>query len=69
MPFEKADLNREKEDLLRLVNKNEDVRKVFEDFQTQIAIKEHQLIQMQKAENLPQNDVENVMAAFDQFRG
>lgn len=56
MAFVKADLDREQEELTKLVNENEDARKAYEEFQTKIALQQ-QLIKMRKAENMTQTDV------------
>ena len=40
MAFVKADSNREKEELLRLVNESEDARKAYEEFQAKIALQQ-----------------------------
>lgn len=50
MSLVKADLNREKEDLIRLVNESEDSRKAYEEFHAKIALHQ-QLILIRKLEN------------------
>ena len=56
MAFVKADLNKEQEELLKLVDESEDAKKVYGEFQTKIALQE-QLIRMRKAENMTQKDL------------
>ena len=56
MAFVKADLGREKEELLQLVNESEDARKAYEEFQAKVALQQ-QLIQIRKLENMTQTDV------------
>ena len=56
MPFVKADLDREKAELDRLINESKEARIAHEEFQARIAL--HQkLVQMRKAENMTQADV------------
>lgn len=56
MAFVKAELDKEKEELERLIAESEEARKVHEEFQARIALQQ-QLIQMRKAENMTQLDV------------
>lgn len=56
MPFVKADLDREKMELDRLLIESEEARKAHEEFQARIALQQ-KLIQMRKAENMTQADV------------
>ena len=56
MPFVKADLDREKTELDRLLIESEEARKAHEEFQARIALQQ-KLIQMRKAENMTQADV------------
>ena len=56
MPFVKADLDREKTELDRLLIESEEARKAHEEFQARIALRQ-KLIQMRKAENMTQADV------------
>ena len=56
MPFVKADLDREKTELDRLLIEREEARKAHEEFQARIALQQ-KLIQMRKAENMTQADV------------
>lgn len=65
MAFVKADLNKEKEELEKLVAASEDARKAYEEFQARIALQE-QLIQMRKAENMTQTDVANAAGLSQQ---
>lgn len=65
MAFVKADLNREQEELEKLVNENEDARKAYEEFQAKIALQQ-QLVQIRKAENLTQSDVANAAGLSQQ---
>ena len=65
MAFVKANLNKEKEELEKLVAESEDARKVYEEFQARIALQE-QLIQMRKAENMTQTDVANAAGLSQQ---
>ena len=65
MAFVKADLNREQEELEKLVNENEDARKAYEEFQAKIALQQ-QLVQIRKTENLTQSDVANAAGLSQQ---
>ena len=65
MAFVKANLNKEKEELEKLVAESEDARKVYEEFQARIALQE-QLIQMRKAEIMTQTDVANAAGLSQQ---
>lgn len=65
MAFVKANLNKEKEELEKLVAESEDARKAYEEFQARIALQE-QLIQMRKAENMTQTDVANAAGLSQQ---
>ena len=65
MAFVKADLNREKEELARLVNESDEAGKAYEEFQAKIALQQ-QLIQMRKAENMTQADVANATGLSQQ---
>ena len=56
MAFVMANLDKEKDELNRLVAENEDARKVYEEFKARIALQQ-QLVQMRKAENMTQTDV------------
>ena len=56
MPFVKADLDREKAELDRLINESKEARIVHEEFQARIALQQ-KLVQMRKAENMTQADV------------
>ncbi|MCR5093767.1 MAG: hypothetical protein K6B72_07330 [Lachnospiraceae bacterium] len=50
MGFVKADLIKEKEELVEIVQRNEDAEKRYEEFQARIALQQ-QLIKMRKAGN------------------
>lgn len=65
MAFVKADLNKEMEELNKLVKENEDARAAYEAFQKKIALQE-QLIQLRKAENMTQTDVANAAGLSQQ---
>ncbi|MBQ1316180.1 MAG: helix-turn-helix transcriptional regulator [Lachnospiraceae bacterium] len=65
MAFILADLDKEKEELNRLIAENEDARKAHEEFQARIALQQ-QLIQMRKAENMTQTDVANATGLSQQ---
>ena len=56
MPFVKADLEREKAELDRLINESKEARIAHEEFQARIALQQ-KLVQMRKAENMTQADV------------
>ncbi|MBO5574417.1 MAG: helix-turn-helix transcriptional regulator [Clostridium sp.] len=56
MAFVEADLNKEKEQLEKLVAENNDARKAYEEFQARIALQQ-QLIQIRRTENMTQRDV------------
>ncbi len=65
MAFILADLDKEKEELNRLIAENEDARKAHEEFQARIALQQ-QLVQMRKAENMTQTDVANATGLSQQ---
>ena len=65
MPFVKADLEREKAELDRLINESEEARKVHEEFQARIALQQ-KLIEIRKAEKMTQSDVANVTGLSQQ---
>lgn len=65
MPFVKADLDREKAELDRLINESEEARKVHEEFQARIALQQ-KLIEIRKAEKMTQSDVANVTGLSQQ---
>lgn len=65
MAFVKADSNKEKDVLEKLVAESEEARKAYEEFQARIALQE-QLIQMRKAENMTQTDVANAAGLSQQ---
>ena len=65
MPFVKADLDREKAELDRLINESEEARKVHEEFQARIALQQ-KLIEIRKAEKMTQSDVDNVTGLSQQ---
>ena len=56
MPFVKADLDKEKQELEQLIATSEEARRAHEEFQARIALQE-QLIKTRKAEHLTQTDV------------
>lgn len=56
MSFVKADLNKEKEDLNKLVEESEEARKAYEEFRARIALQQ-KLIETRKAEKMTQSDV------------
>ena len=56
MAFVEADLEKEREELNKLISENEDARRAYEEFQAKIALQQ-QLIQMRKAEHMTQSDV------------
>jgi len=56
MAFTKADLDKEKNELNKLVSEDESARKSYEEFQARIAL-QLQLVQMRKAEHMTQSDV------------
>ena len=56
MPFVKADLDREKAELDRLIIESEEARIAQKEFQTRIALQK-KLVQTRKAENMTQADV------------
>ena len=65
MAFVKADLEREREELNKLVSENEDARRAYEEFQARIALQQ-QLVQMRKAEHMTQSDVANAAGISQQ---
>ena len=65
MAFVKADLDKEKNELNKLVSEEESARKAYEEFQARIALQE-QLVQMRKAENMTQTDVANAAGLSQQ---
>ena len=60
MSFVKADLEKEREELNKLISENEDARRAYEEFQAKIALQQ-QLIQMRKAEHMAISRVENAV--------
>jgi DNA-binding XRE family transcriptional regulator len=56
MAFVKANLDKEKNELNKLVSEEESARKAYEEFQARIALQQ-QLVQMRKAEHMTQSDV------------
>ena len=56
MAFVKSDLDKEKNELNKLVSEEESARKAYEEFQARIALQQ-QLVQMRKAEHMTQSDV------------
>ena len=56
MSFIKADLEKERDELNRLISEDEDARKAHQEFQARIALQQ-KLIQMRKAERMTQEDV------------
>ena len=56
MAFVKADLEKEREELNKLVSENEEARRAYEEFQARIALQQ-QLVEMRKAEHMTQSDV------------
>ncbi|MCR4625174.1 MAG: helix-turn-helix domain-containing protein [Lachnospiraceae bacterium] len=56
MPFTKANISKEKQELEQLIASNEESRKTYDDFQARINLQK-ELIAMRKAENLTQADV------------
>lgn len=56
MAFTKANISKEKKELVQLIASSEDARKSYDDFQARINLQK-ELIAMRKAENLTQSDV------------
>ena len=65
MAFVKADLEKEREELNKLVSENEDARRAYEEFQARISLQQ-QLVQMRKAEHMTQSDVANAAGLSQQ---
>ncbi len=65
MAFVKANLNKEKGELNKLVSENAEARKAYEEFQARIALQQ-QLVQMRKAEHMTQTDVANAAGISQQ---
>lgn len=65
MAFVKADLEKEREELNKLVSENEEARRAYEEFQARIALQQ-QLVQMRKAEHMTQSDVANAAGISQQ---
>ena len=65
MAFVKADLDKEKEELSRLIEESEEARKAHEDFEARIALQQ-KLIESRKAENMTQTDVANAAGLSQQ---
>ena len=65
MAFVKADLEKEREELNKLVSENEGARRAYEEFQARIALQQ-QLVQMRKAEHMTQSDVANAAGISQQ---
>ena len=56
MSFVKADLNKEKAEIEKLIAESDEAKKAYEEFQARIVLQE-QLVRMRKAENMTQTDV------------
>ena len=56
MSFTKADLNKEKEELSKLVAESKEARQAHEEFQARIALQQ-KLIETRKAEKMTQSEV------------
>ena len=65
MAFVKADLEKEREELNKLVSENEEARRAYEEFQARFALQQ-QLVQMRKAEHMTQSDVANAAGISQQ---
>ena len=65
MAFVKADLEKEREELNKLVSENEEARRAYEEFQARIALQQ-QLVEMRKAEHMTQSDVANAAGISQQ---
>ena len=65
MAFVKADLEKEKAELEKLANQDENARKAYEEFLAKIALQQ-QLVEMRKAENMTQSDVANAAGLSQQ---
>ena len=65
MAFVKADLEKEREELNKLVSENEDARRAYEEFQARIALQQ-KLVQTRKAEKMTQSDVANASGLSQQ---
>lgn len=65
MSFVKADLEKERKELDKLISENEDARRAYEKFQARIAL-QHQLVQLRKAEHMTQSDVANAAGISQQ---
>ena len=65
MAFVKADPNKEKEKLSRLISESEEARKAHEAFQARIALQQ-KLVQTRKAEKMTQSDVANASGLSQQ---
>ena len=65
MAFVKADLDREKEELNKLVSENGDAKRAYDEFQARIAL-QRLLVQTRKAENMTQTDVANAAGLSQQ---
>ena len=56
MAFVIADMDKEKQELDRLISEDTDARKAYEEFQARIAL-QNELVQMRKAEKMTQKDL------------
>lgn len=56
MAFVKANLNKEKEELQKLVHENADAKRAYDEFQARIELQQ-KLVQMRKSENMTQSDL------------
>ena len=65
MAFVKANLDREKEELNKLVSENGDAKRAYDEFQARIAL-QRALVQTRKAENMTQTDVANASGLSQQ---
>ena len=65
MAFVKADLNKEKEALQKLVLENADAKRAYDELQARIELQQS-LIKMRKSENMTQSDLASVTGLTQQ---
>ena len=65
MAFVKANIDREKEELNKLISENGDATRAYDEFQARIAL-QRALVQTRKAENMTQTDVANASGLSQQ---
>lgn len=65
MAFAKANMNKEKEELKKLVLENANAKRAYDEFQARIELQQ-KLVQMRKSENMTQSDLANAAGLTQQ---